>query len=98
MEDLKRNDLATSDDGMAECTIPDSELADVSGGIYVGQYAYVSGPVYLTRYAEEGEQRGSVDGYFHVVKYYRGYKAPACISPDGISYRGWVKEESVHKG
>lgn len=53
MEDLKRNDLVTSDDGMAECTIPDSELADVSGGIYVGQYAYVSGPVYLTRYAEE---------------------------------------------
>ena len=90
MEDLKRNDLVTSDDGMAECTIPDSELADVSGGIYVGQYAYVSGPVYLTRYAEEGD--------FHVVKYYRGYKAPACISPDGISYRGWVKEESVHKG
>lgn len=43
MEDLKRNDLVTSDDGMAECTIPDSELADVSGGIYVGQYAYVSG-------------------------------------------------------
>ena len=63
--------------------------------VYLGQYVYVSGTLYYTSYAEYGEERGKVNGYYYVKKIVDGRAAPVCISKDGYGYTGWVRLSSI---
>ncbi|KAH0785044.1 hypothetical protein GPJ56_010990 [Histomonas meleagridis] len=63
--------------------------------VYVGQRVYVSGTLYYTSYCDPGDDRGTVNGYYYVMKYVEGRRAPICISSDGSGYTGWVKESAI---